>query len=258
MTWIYLFPAWAVGITAMILLAAIAAAMVIVVRRFVPASSLRDNDVAGSIATVVGTILAVLLSFMLVADWQEYDQAAQTASNEAGAAEDLYQTANLLPEPTRGVLDKLIAQYAQTVVEQEWPLMRSGDESALARQLSGEITNAVVRFQPKTQAQSALQSTAITLAATLQNSRRDRLFDNQQGIPMILWGGIALLVVVTLVMCALFSVRNVVMHVVMSASVGVVVAVLVVLTAEVDYPFRGDIQLPPTAWDHVSIGTVKD
>jgi hypothetical protein len=232
--------------------------MVVAVRRAFQVHHLQHNDACGAIATVVGAILAVLLSVMLVTDWQEYDQAAQTAADEASAAQDLYNASQMLPNPAREQLQRQVKEYTAEVVHVEWPLMRTGGESPSLDALLGKITGSVISFDPRNPTESALQSQALALASSIAASRQIRLFDNQQGIPMILWACIALLAVVTLMLCSVFSVRNVSMHVVMSASVGAVVAMLVVLIAEFDYPFRGDIQLPPTAWAHTAIGTAKD
>jgi len=38
------------------------------------------------------------------------------------------------------------------------------------------------------------------------------------------------------------------MHVFMCVALAGVIAVVFVLIAEFDYPFRGDAQIPPTAW----------
>jgi hypothetical protein len=258
LTWIYAYPAWGLGIVVILCSAALAAGMCMVARRHIGVTKLRDNEACGPVTTVVGTILAVLLSVMLIADWQEYDQAAQTASDEASAAQDLYEIAPLLPNPAHTRLRALLDDYASTVVGVEWPLMRTGRESPLLNFITSEITGTIVGFEPKTPQQAALQSQALRIASTLSDSRQIRLFDNRQGIPMILWGCIGFLVFVTLMMCSAFAVRNFTMHVVMSASVGVVIAAIAVLIAEFDYPFRGDIQLPPTAWHHVTVGLKRN
>jgi hypothetical protein len=258
LVWIYAFPAWGVAVTAIVLLAILAGAMVLAARGTLRVHHLQHNDACGAIATVIGAILAVLLSVMLIADWQEYDQAAQTASDEASAAQDLYNASRWFPSPARERLERLVKTYAAAVVHVEWPLMRGGYESRFVDKLTGKITGTVISFEPKTPAETALQSQALGFASAIAASRQIRLFDNQQGIPMILWACIGLLVIVTLMMCAVFSVRNLPIHVVMSASVGAVIAMIVVLIAEFDYPFRGDIQLPPTAWAHTAVGIAKD
>jgi ABC-type nickel/cobalt efflux system permease component RcnA len=254
MTWVYAFPAWSVLIAAVVAFASASAAVVIVVRACVTFDERRrHNDVAGPIAGIVGTILAVLLSFTLVTVWQEYDQAAQSAFDEASAVSDLCRVATLLPEPTRGRLGGLLRQYASVVVRQEWPLMRDGKTSPEAAQLIDRVMGVVATYHTDTASQNALQSAAIGLAGAAQDARRNRLFDNQQGIPAILWAGLLFLVSAMLLTCGLFYMQKLSVHAVLAAGLGGVVATVLVLTAEFDYPFRGDIQIPPAAWQSVAL-----
>lgn len=248
MTWIYAFPAWAVAIATIFVLSAVASAMVLAVRAFVPPETRRANDVAGPIASVVGTFLAVLLSFMLVTVWQEYVAADQSSANEAAGVSDLEAVARTLPSPARERLQAVLRKYASAIENEEWPSMRSGAASALADRLSGDLLGIVVGYEPRTHSQIVMQSVAIGYVGTIQDSRRDRLFDNQQGIPKVLWAGIAAIVLVTLALCSLFSIKSRTMHVATSIAVASAIAMMLVLTAEFDYPFRGDVQLPPSAW----------
>jgi hypothetical protein len=234
----------------------VAVGTVVLARVFVPGSLGRGhNGVAGPIVSVVGTILAVLLSFTVVTIWQEYDQAGESAFNEAAAIGDLYTLSRHFPQPTRSELQTLLRQYASVVVTEEWPLMREGKVSPGVQAASGALFNLVVRYGPNTPSESNVQVEAIRLIDTVQDARRDRLFDNQQGIPPILWTGILFISFTTIVLCALFSIRNIGTHTVLVAVVGVAVAIVLVLTAEFDYPFRGDTQMQPTAWHLLHLNT---
>ncbi len=126
--------------------------------------------------------------------------------------------------------------------------MRIGEVSPRVRTVSDALFSIVIRYESNTPSARDAQGEAITMINTAQDARRDRLFDNQQGIPPILWTGILLITFVTVVLCTLFSIRNIVTHTALVAAVGGVVAVVLVLTAEFDYPFRGDTQIQPTAW----------
>lgn len=219
----------------------------LIYRRFVPSrDDLTHNDVAGPIIATVGTILAVVLSFMLVTVWQEYDQAGATVQTEASALSDLYHTATFLPPAVDTQIRDAIQTYIGAVLHNEWPDMRNGNRSIATRRDSLAIRRVVSQYQPSTPTQQALQQVALGLIQKFADSRQARLFANQQGIPLILWFGNALLAAITIGFCYIFRVRSALMHVVMTALLAAVIAIMFALIAEFDYPFRGDIQIAPT------------
>ena len=252
MTWVYSYPEWLLFVMVVCGMGLLAALGLIVYRKIVPQSDdMSHNDVAGPIISTVGTILAVILSFMLVSVWQQYDQAGATVVQEASAVADLYHAAGNFPEPTQTQLRGALKAYTNAIVANEWPAMRTGKFSETATKAQYGILGIIVRYEPKSSAQQALQQDAITFVNTLVDSRRDRLFDNQSGIPIIFWIGMWLLTAVTLGCAYIFRIKNEKMHVFMCVALSAVIAVVFVLIAEFDYPFRGDAQIQPTAWRDV-------
>jgi hypothetical protein len=246
-TWVYAFPPWLFFVAVVAGMSVLSTAGLLIARRFLKqGDELTHNDVAGPIIGTVGTVLAVILSFLLVTVWQGYDSAAQTVSQEVSAIADLFHLAPNLPPTVAGDLQATLHRYVDAVVNDEWPAMRSGGQSSTARQAASAAVTIVARFQPQTAAQQTLQQDALGLAHTFQDARRDRLFDNEQGIPTFFWVGNAILAAITIGFCFIFKVRSQAVHVLMTLALSTVIATIFVLIALFDYPFRGDSQLPPT------------
>jgi uncharacterized membrane protein len=74
----------------------------VLVQRLVP-SSLREehNDVAGFIFAVVGVMYAVLLAFVVIVVWQDYEAAKGTVESEANELAGVYFLADRFPDPER-------------------------------------------------------------------------------------------------------------------------------------------------------------
>ena len=249
MTWVYSVPEWFLFVLVVTGMSVLAALGLRLYRRVVPQSDdVSHNDVAGPIISTVGTIFAVILSFMLVSVWQQYDQAGATVVQEASAVTDLYHAAENFPEPTRTQLQTALRAYTNAIVADEWPAMRVGNVSRKAAQAAYGVFGIIVRYNPSTNAQQALQQDAINLANTFVDGRRDRLFDNQSGIPLIFWIGMLLLSAITIFCAYIFRIKNEAMHVFMCVALACVIGVVFVLIAEFDYPFRGEAQIAPTAW----------
>ncbi|MEO6834591.1 MAG: hypothetical protein ABI231_01610 [Candidatus Tumulicola sp.] len=249
MTWVYTIPAWLVFASALVLASALSSGGLLLVRRVVKqGEELTHNDVAGPIIGTVGTILAVILSFLLVTVWQEYDGAAATVAQEASAIADLFQIASYFPQPVARDLHATLRSYVHDVVNDEWPAMRYGATSRTARSAALSTFNIVARYQPTKAAQQTLQQEALGIVSTFQDARRNRLFANEQGIPIFFWIGNLVLAAITIGFSFIFRVRSQAIHLLMTLALSTVIATIFVLIALFDYPFRGDTQLPPTVF----------
>jgi len=256
-TWIYDFPAWVFMPVAIAVFCAIAGGGLLLVRRYGERERITHNDVAGPIIGTAGTILAVVLSFMVVVVWQEYDASAGNVQREASALADLHHLALGLPTPLRGVLQRDLDRYAEIMVADEWPLMQHGGRSIRAHDLAYTIERDLVAYAPSTPRQETLQTRALALVETFADARRQRLFDNDQGVPKLMWAAMLALSAITIAFTYLFRVDSVRAHLFMTLGLSAIVAVIFVLIAELDYPFRGDIRIGPEPFEHV-IATVHE
>src|ERR1700712_2997013 len=83
----------------------------------------RANSVNGWQLSILGSIYAVALGFMLSDAWLAYQTASADARNEAGAALTIYRVSSVLP-PACGVpLQGAVHDYVRTVDAVEWPTM---------------------------------------------------------------------------------------------------------------------------------------
>ena len=92
----------------------------------------RHNDVAGFIYAVLGVVYAVLLGFVTIAVWEDFEMARGTAESEANELAELFWLAHELPEPEGERLEGLARSYAEVVIDDEWSLMAKGQASPRA------------------------------------------------------------------------------------------------------------------------------
>ena len=77
----------------------------------------------------------------------KYSTSQTTAKSEAGTVEELYWLAEQLPEPKRDEIQELAKSYARVVVDEEWPLMRQGQESPRAGALEDDLRRSIQDFE---------------------------------------------------------------------------------------------------------------
>ena len=138
----------------------------ILVERLVPTGVRRQhNDVAGFIYAVLGVVYAVLLGLMVVAVWEEWNQAAQTADDEASSLAEIFWLAHRLPESEGRHIQELARSYARVVVDEEWPLW-ARKSSPKAWDLLDEIRVDLQSFEPSTPGQQVLDEQGFDECAT--------------------------------------------------------------------------------------------
>ncbi|MDQ2992467.1 MAG: hypothetical protein M3R30_06575, partial [Candidatus Eremiobacteraeota bacterium] len=67
----------------------------------------------------------------------------------------------------------------------------------------------------------------------------------------LMWIAMLALSAITIGFTYLFRVDNIRAHLMMTIGLSAIVAVIFVLIAELDYPFRGDTRIGPDAFSHV-------
>ena len=231
---------------------ALAVGGLIFVERLVPTSLRRQhNDVAGFIYAVLGVVYAVLLGLMVVAVWEQWNAATDTADREASELAEVFWVADRMPESEGHRIQELVRSYARVVVNEEWPLMRQGKSSPKAWELLDEIRSAVQNSQPSSPAQQVLYEEGLERVHELADARRARLLEADQGLPSILW--IVLIVggIVVIGFTYLFGLESTVIHLLMVAALVLIIALVLFTVAELDFPFSGGVRIGPEAMEQV-------
>jgi len=231
---------------------ALAAGGLILVRRLVPIAVRRQhNDVAGFIYAVLGVVYAVLLGLMVVAVWEEWNAAAETADEEASSLAEIFWLADRMPESEGHHIQELARSYARVVVNEEWPLMEQEKSSAKAWDLLDEIRASLQRFDPSTPEEQVLYEQGFERMRDLADARRDRLLESEQGLPAILWVVLMVGGIIVVSFTYLFGLDSTVIHLLMVAALALIIALVLFTVAALDFPFKGDITIGPDAMEKV-------
>jgi hypothetical protein len=212
----------------------------------------KHNEFAGFNSALVGVFFAVLLAFIAVAAWESFGKAGDTAEREASLAGDLWRDAFAMPEPARTQLLGSIRDYVTIVIDKEWPAMASGapfgDEGwaplfKFHRILTGIRTNDAM--------QVAMINEALTRLNSLYDARRQRILAAQDHIDPTVWAVVLLGAFITIAFTFFFGMESFRIHALMTTGVAMTLALIIVLILAFDYPFRGEVQVPPDGFRNV-------
>ena len=211
----------------------------------------RHNDVAGFIYAVLGVVYAVLLGFVTIAVWEDFELARITADSEANELAELFWLAHELPEPEGERVQQLARSYAEVVIDDEWSLMAKGQASPRAWALTDEMRSSIYGLKPDTGAEQVLYDQGVALVHDLVDQRRLRLLEAGGGIPRLLWVALVVGGIIVVGFTYLFGLENTRSHRLMIASLAAIIALVTSTIYALDHPFAGLTRIQPHAFELV-------
>ncbi|MCC7370466.1 MAG: DUF4239 domain-containing protein [Chloroflexi bacterium] len=238
-----------VFIVGSVLLAVFGAARV---RQRVPLEvQLEQNDVAGFFLAVLGLVYGVILAFAVIAVWEDLDDARRTAESEANAVGDLFRLAGGLPDESRVLLQEQALGYGHVVVNDEWPMLEHGNESAMATQLLTTLWSTVTAYEPKGPREETIYAKLLDKVNDIDDHRRERLVASRDGIPRMVWGVLIGGGVVTVLFTYFFGLKHRRALLAMTAMYVASIGFVLFLIAAMDHPFSGTVKVQPEAMEMV-------
>jgi hypothetical protein len=215
-----------------------------VIRAFHSPAKLKiHNDVAGFIFATIGVTNAVLLAFVVIVTWQNFDEAHKNVSKEANYIVSLYHDTKPLPAAFRSELKRNLVQYVNAIIEDEWPIMIKGEQSAQAQQAQDTIWKLYSRYLPHNETQKIFFTESLNKLNDACEMRRVRLLEAHLAIHPILYFVLIVGGLITIVFPLFFGTENFVPQIIMTsllaAMIGIALSTIIIL----DFPFTGDISV---------------
>ena len=191
---------------------------------------------------------------MLITVWQQYETARSTADQEANDLATIYTLTNGLPGPERRQVQQVARSYAQTVIDEEWPMLQENQLSPHTGELLNELRQDIENFEPNTYAEQVLYDRAVSRVNSLADTRRLRLSEANANIPTILWVILLIGEVVMVSFAYLFGLESTRAHMLMIGALSLVITSILFATYSLDNPFAGDSRLKPDTLESVVHG----
>jgi hypothetical protein len=240
------------GIFIVILVAAVAIAAMLFVRRGAPEGSrFTDGDRASGVFGVLATGFALLAGFVVFLAFESFDTARAGAETEARIVAHQFETVQFLPSPARERLSGELVCYARSVVDQEWPQMRSGTLGDAPNRWGKAVFGTLRATEPRSASAQAAFSKYLDERSDREDARADRTHGAEGVIPTPLWIVLFLSAVILLGYMLFFadSGELAVVQATMMGGVAVMVTSLLLLLWFFDNPYVGGGGLKPTAME---------
>ena len=219
------------------------------VHRFIPVTIRKlHNDVAGFVYTAVGVTYAVLLAFVVLVVWVEYNNVQINVENESSIAWVLYRSTEEYPNPEVSQrMQQALATYAQVVLAEH----RQITDLAKPRAVSGfsvtwhPIAEMLAKADPANIHEQAIYSLVLNSLTELTKYRNLRLYAAEEELPSAIWIAMIAGAIITIGFTYLFGTENIWAHLSMIALLGAMIAIIMYVVIELDHPFLGAVSIKP-------------
>lgn len=214
----------------------------LIVRRFVPHHRLKvHNDVAGPIFSTLGVVYAVLLAFVVIIVWQNFDKSTLNVEYEASYLADVYRDAEALAPEFIEMVHKRIGEYRDLIVHEEWKTLAKGEGSPLVERKIREIWSLFTGYTCRNTTEEAFFAESIRKLNSVRELRRIRLMDSRAGIHPLLWFVLIIGGLVTISFVYFFGTENKNAQMIMTILLALVISLILFTVFSLDYPFTGGI-----------------
>jgi hypothetical protein len=216
-----------------------------------PAKLKLHNDVAGFIFATLGVTYAVLLSFIVIITWQNFDEAYKNTTREADYIVALYHDTWPLPAAFRSELKGNLVTYVRTIIEDEWPIMTKGEQSAKAQQAQDAIWDLYGRYWPKTETQKIFFVESVEKLNEACELRRARLLEAHLAIHPVIYFVLIVGGLITIFFTVFFGTENFVLQIIMTSLLAAMIGMALSTVIILDFPFAGDISVKADIFQEV-------
>jgi hypothetical protein len=242
-------PTWVVVLLVVGLILAVVLFGVWLARRYVPATREGfDAEVSSQLLGVVATVFGLLLAFVVVITFQGYSDADSTARQEADALAQIVRDSGAFSAADHARVGAAAGAYVRAVVNDEWPRLREGHNSALAWSKVGALYRALESADPTTPAARSFYDDSVSRLNDALAARRHRISVASGELSSLVAGLLLLGTFVILGYVVLVGSRSAAFHAIGAGSIALVLGFSLAVLLLYNYPYSGDLAINPHAF----------
>jgi hypothetical protein len=194
----------------------------------------------------LGILFALLVGFIAVEVWSNFDKAKAAVATEASALRAVVLLAGTFPDEQKARIDALINRHIEEAVNNEWPEMakQRATLSTLPKALI-EALHDTLALKPADDSQRTAQPEMVKALHTALDARRQRIVVSQSAVGTVKWAGILLQGLCTLVAIAMVHSDNRLACAITLTLFATGIALSLLLIAAYSRPFTGEISVGP-------------
>lgn len=198
---------------------------------------------------VVAALFGLLLAFVIIIAYENFLEASADVGREADALASVVRDSDAFTDSEGERVRDAVGTYVQSVVDEEWALMRDGSDSAQTASALDGVFDAMQTVEPISPGLTGFFDDSVRQLNDALDARRDRLEASPGGLPyemaaLILFSSLVIVGYAVLVGSPHFW-----FHALGPAAIAIVVAFSLVVLLDLSYPFSGDFAVDPEPFE---------
>ena len=195
----------------------------------------------------LGILFALLVGFIAVEVWNNFDKAKIAVATEASALRAVVLLSGNFPEEQKKRIYALVDRHIDESINKEWPAMahRRATLSTLRANAMIEALQDVLSLKPADDSQRTARPEIMKALETAMDARRQRIVVSQSSVGTVKWAGIVLQALCTLIAIAMVHSDNRLACAIAMTLFATGVALSLLLIAAYSQPFTGEISVKP-------------
>ena len=195
----------------------------------------------------LGILFALLVGFIAVEVWNNFDKAKIAVATEASALRAVVLLSGNFPEEQKKRIYALVDRHIEESINKEWPAMahRRATLSTLRANALIEALQDVLALKPADETQRIAQPEIMKALETAMDARRQRIVVSQSSVGTVKWAGIVLQALCTLIAIAMVHSDNRLACAIAMTLFATGVALSLLLIAAYSRPVTGEISVKP-------------
>lgn len=208
-----------------------------------------ENQATVSVSALLGIIYAVLVGFIVLYEFNNFNKIEDAEKAEAKTMFNIYRYAYVLPEPSSSKIRNLVLDYANNAIYKEWPNLEKGREInnnglLIIENIANEIRSFKNLHKLDADTLQALNQLSINSNA-LFDAHQERISKIHSIVKPNVWFVLLLGSFLTLAVNFMLGMEFR-LHMVCVSFISLMISAVLYLIVTLDRPYQGDFAIEPS------------
>ena len=211
-----------------------------------------DLDIGGIIYGGIVAVYSILLAFVVVIVWEQYQNTGDRIQEESSKVFNLYRASYAFPDSTSGKkIRSTVIDYVSSVVHDEFPAMEHDTTSVITQHKYNKVWEMVYALRPATDNEKTWYASMVESVNQFGEARIIRISDIDASIPGLMWKILLSGGIIIIVFAMLFKNNNNWNHFIKVLLFSIIIVFNLLLVYLLDHPYKGMLKIEPAAFTKI-------